>query len=335
MSIPASLEEAQSPTWLASVVGGDVTQVAPGPVDQRVSTNVPVRVELADGRALDLWVKGYFGEIGAAARFAGLSEVMFYRDLRDSLAVRTLRCVHAEVDDASYNVLVTEDAGRGSVFLDGRTSCTPEQVAQGLEQLAALHAATWSDPRLADTPWLASRLEMTTVHRGVAEITRNFDGPNGTGVPAAVCDAERLYREYRALAAAAPRADPWCVVHGDPHIGNVYLDPDGRTTLLDWQLVQRGPWYIDVGYHIATMLTVEDRRAHEDALVAHYLARLAAAGVDPPAGDAVEHGLRLGVLHGFFLWGITLKVRPEIIAALLERLGTALDDHGGWPGIGA
>jgi Ecdysteroid kinase-like family len=115
----------------------------------------------------------------------------------------------------------------------------------------------------------------------------------------------------------------------------VYLDPDGCTSLLDWQLVQRGPWYLDVGYHIATMLTVEDRRSHEAALIGHYLERLAAAGIDPPDGGAVEHGVRRGLIHGFYLWGITLKVKPEIIASLLERLGTAVDDHGGWSEIGA
>jgi hypothetical protein len=95
--------------------------------------------------------------------------------------------------------------------------------------------------------------------------------------------------------------------------------------------VQRGPWYLDVGYHVAAMLTVEDRRSHEGALVQHYLDRLAAAGVERPASGTVEDGLRRGFLHGFFLWGITLKAKPVIITALLERLGTALDDHGGWP----
>lgn len=45
--------------------------------------------------------------------------------------------------------------------------------------------------------------------------------------------------------------------------------------------VQRGPWYLDVGYHIASALTVEDRRAHEDELVRHYLDRLVAAGGTP------------------------------------------------------
>ena len=37
--------------------------------------------------------------------------------------------------------------------------------------------------------------------------------------------------------------------------------------------------------------------------------------------------MRLGFVHGFYLWGITLKVDPRKTAVLLERLGTAVADH--------
>ena len=86
-SIPASVEEAQSASWLSSVLGAEVTQVEGGPVDQRISTNIPVHVELADGHACDLWIKGYFGEIGEMARYAGVPEVMFYRDVRGTVGM--------------------------------------------------------------------------------------------------------------------------------------------------------------------------------------------------------------------------------------------------------
>ncbi len=33
------------------------------------------------------------------------------------------------------------------------------------------------------------------------------------------------------------------------------------------------------------------------------------------------------MVHGFFLWGITTKVQPDVIATLLHRLGTAVADH--------
>ena len=64
-----------------------------GDIDNRVSTNAPIRVELADGRTRHLWVKGYFSEIGRPFRFAGVPEAMFYRELAGPSGIRTLRAV--------------------------------------------------------------------------------------------------------------------------------------------------------------------------------------------------------------------------------------------------
>lgn len=329
--IPETLEEATSTAWLAEVLGAEVTSVSVGEVDNRVSTNAPVHVELADGSARDLWIKGYFNEIGRFARYAGVPEAMFYRSLASATGIRTLEAVFADADaETQENVVVTQDVlGDGAVFLDSLSSYSVDQTAESLSQLAQLHASTWLEPVCESSPWLATRLDSYTVQRGVAEIAQNFAGPIGAGVPAAVRDAQRLFDAHRALGVAATAATPWCVIHGDPHIGNVYLDGAGRPSFLDWQLVQRGPWYLDVGYHLASSLTVADRRAHEIDLVGHYLDRLRSLGVEDAPEDDGEtwRGLRRGMVHGFYLWGITLKVDPRKTTVLLERLGTAVDDH--------
>ena len=44
---------------------------------------------------------------------------------------------------------------------------------------------------------------------------------------------------------------------------------------------------------------------------------------------------RRGFIPGFYLWGITLKVDRRITTALLERLGTAVDDHHAFDGVGS
>jgi Ser/Thr protein kinase RdoA (MazF antagonist) len=126
--------------------------------------------------------------------------------------------------------------------------------------------------------------------------------------------------------AAEAKSSTWCVIHGDPHVGNLFLDAAGTPSLLDWQLVQRGSWSVDVGYHIASTLTVEDRRSAERDLLLHYLDCLWSFGVEPPTWDSSWMALRRGVLHGFFLWAITTKVEPGIIEILLHRLGTAAAD---------
>jgi hypothetical protein len=180
---------------------------------------------------------------------------------------------------------------------------------------------------------LANRCPLYTVARGVEDIRNNFEGPLGAGIPEAVRDPVRLFEAYRTLGERVGEASPWSVIHGDPHIGNVCIDGAGQPFLVDWQLVQRGPWYIDVGYHLASVLSVVDRRRSEAALVRHYLDRLASHGIEIPEQE-VEPGLCAGMVHGFYLWAITLKVDPRKTAVILERLGAAVADHGALDSMG-
>ena len=74
-------------------------------------------------------------------------------------------------------------------------------------------------------------------------------------------------------------------------------------------------------------MAVDERRRNEEDLLRHYLAQLAAGGVSVPTWDQARLGVRRGMVHGFFLWAITCKVAPPVIASLLHRLGTAVADH--------
>ena len=339
LPVPSTMAGMMSPEWLSSALaprfpGIRVTAVHPGPVVSRVSTNARFHIEceggVPSGLAPDLCGKGYFTDIGTwDARRAGVPEVSFYRHLAEPSGVRTLRSVYADIDPATqHGVVITEDVvAQGGRFLDATDAYTPDQTAQSLEQLARLHGATWGDPAARDAPWLAPRLKGHLTHRGVKEIRGNFESEIGAGVPEEVRDPDRLYAAYTALAARTGGESPWSVIHGDAHVGNLYLDGQGRPSFVDWQLVQRGPWYLDVGYHIASTLTVEDRRRAERDLLRHYLDRLAATGVEPPSWDEAWQGFRRGIVHGFYLWSITLKVAPEITSTLQRRLGTAVADH--------
>jgi hypothetical protein len=226
---------------------------------------------------------------------------------------------------------ITTGGASGRLFTD----YTIDQAADSLAELAKLHAATWEAPALATVGWLAPRLKTHLEYRGVDDIRMNFEGPIGAGVPAGMRDAQLLADSYRALAGTVSGARPWSVIHGDPHVGNLFLGTAGRSSLLDWQLTQRGPWYLDVGYHIASVLTVPDRRRAEQDLLRHYLGQFAAARVDVPSWDDAWRGFRRGIMHGFYLWAITLKVDPAVTSVLLERLGAAAADHDAYSAIPA
>jgi hypothetical protein len=338
--IPDTLAEALDAVWLSQALGQRypglrVTAVQRGPVVSRVSTNARFRIEceggLPAGMSADLCIKGYFAdcsETASASRTAGVPEALFYQHLASSAGVRTLECFYADVDPATlHGVVITEDvAAHGATFLDALSPYTADQVAESLEQFAILHGRSWGSGR-TDEPWLAPRLGMTMRARGLREIRGNFDGPIGSGVPEEVRDPEQLLEAVGCLAKFLDEVESRCLLHGDAHIGNLFLDADGRPCLLDWQLVQRGPWYVDVGYHIGCTLSPGERRETEADLLAHYLDRLGGEGVEVPSLDVAMRSIGRGLLYGFFLWAITLKVAPPITTVMLERLGTAVADH--------
>jgi Phosphotransferase enzyme family len=336
--VPPTLDELLSPEWLTLALGPRfpgvrVTGVTPGPVIARVSVNARFRIECAGGLPAglspNLCGKGYFTADTWPSRSVGMPEASFYRDLADRAGIRTLHSVYADVDsDTGHGVIITEDViAAGGTFLEPTSPCSPELVARSLAELARLHASTWGDPAAAAAGWLAPRLGSALAHRGAKEIRGNFGSSIGAGVPETVRDADRLAGAYRALERLTGDVPPWCVIHGDAHIGNIFLDRDGQPAFADWQVVQRGPWYLDVGYYIASSLSVADRRRSERDLLAHYLDELHAAGIEAPTWPDAWLGMGRGILHGFYLWGITLKVDPAIISVLLHRLGTAAADH--------
>lgn len=345
--VPDSLEVALSPQWLTDALqerypGIEVHRATPGPVVSRVSTNVRFTIEYSGttdaGPSSSLCVKGYFNEIGRANRHIGESETYFYRDMAAEVGVRTLQSLYADVDpDTRHGVLVTEDlVAAGGEFLDAAVDYTPEQAASSLRDIARMHATTWNSPQWATVPWLAPRIGATLTLWGeekvASRIGANMFGPNGERVPKEIRDPGRIFRAYERLVAETKAAvngstEPWCVIHGDSHPGNLILDPAGKPALVDWQLVQRGPWYLDVGYHIAATLDVEDRRRTEGDLLRHYLDCLTEFGVEPPSYEQAFGDLGRGMVHGLYLWSITAEVEPTLIEILVHRLGTAAADH--------
>jgi hypothetical protein len=343
VDVPVTLDQLLAPGWLSAALAPrfgalQITNVVPGPVVSRVSTNARFTIECAhglpEGLPPALCAKGYFSETGRPFAHVGVREVMFYRELAQACGVRTLEPVYAGTDEAlTRGVVVTGDViAAGGRFLDARDDYTADQVAESLEQLARLHAFTWGKASYTEASWLAPMMGAYLEARGLREITANFEGPLGDGVPVAAKDPARLLHAFRTL--AATRAST-CVIHGDAHVGNLFLDGDDRPGLVDWQCVQAGHWAIDVGYHIASALPPHDREQHEEDLVAHYLDALRTLRGDAPDRDEAWSGYRAGIVYGFFMWAITLHVDPPIIATLLERLGTAAAAHECFAAVGA
>lgn len=344
LGVPDSLDEVLSPEWMTAALsqkfpGIEVTKVTAGELIQRVATNQRFTIECAggapDGLSPYLCLKGYWGEYGESYRHVSATETFFYRDIAEVTGMRTLRSVATVYDgEKRHGVVITEDVvEQGAEFLDSLSPYSSDQVAESLGQLAKLHAATWCSPKYENIAWLAPHLDQYLLRRGVPEILVNFEGPIGAGVPKEVRDAQALVDAFGALARVTATESPWCLMHGDCHVGNVFLDSEGRPSFTDWQMIQRGPWYLDVGYHIGSALDPPERRANEDDLLRVYLQELSASGVEAPSFGAAKELIRRGYLEGLYLWAITLKVDPPITTRLLNRLGAAVADHDAYSSV--
>lgn len=234
-------------------------------------------------------------------------------------------------------VMVMEDVtlhgGRPS---QATVALSVEQVRNGLIGLAGLHATYWGRP-LPDTlgfvqPW---RLGSVWAPVSWASLARGRhllrSGGHDRLIPAGV-DArviERGFRGWATVAAAGPRT----LLHGDPHIGNTYTRPADVTGFYDWQLVRAGNWSHDVGYFLVSSLSPTDRRAHERALLADYLAELTQQGVGAPSFTEAWAQYRRTPVFGLGTWLHTLAgggFQPvEVCLATIERFAAAYADHEG------
>ena len=279
------------------------------------------------GAPAALCAKGFFNP--AKRRGGGeATEAIFYSAIGPTLDVRMPPCVYAGVDETTGHglVLMQDLVAAGATFLDGRSSYSCEQAAASLDQLAELHATTWGV--LADDvpPALIARLPKLAALVDPARLQTLLDDGRAADLPERVRDAARVLDAIAALASTA-EAGPACIVHGDLHTGNLYELADGSPGLIDWQVVQRGNWALDVAYHLAAVLDPDEAARSERSLLDHYRGGLAARGVEPPSPDDAWRAYRAHVAYGFFMWGITRQAERSVIEHLTTRLGEAVARH--------
>jgi hypothetical protein len=276
---------------------------------------------------------------GGASLFAG--ETRFYREIRPTLAIEApVPLAAALVPGPAQFLILTDDLTvRDARFPSILTGLGADEVAAVLDTLATVHAAYWADPRLevnGELAWLDHAVDgpFSGFLRDIgfdlireALVTEPFKGDLLRR--ASLSDGhqlEHLFWRRQELIATGPST----FLHGDPHPGNLYLLPDGRAGLLDWQLVRRGSWAHDVSYAIVAALDPSTRRAAERDLLASYLERLAALGVSnsPSADDAWEL-YRTGAPWGFSMWAITppQMYSEAIVATVIGRFAEAMVDH--------
>ncbi len=332
---PTQLDAVTDPGWLTAMLAArwpDARVTAVSVVETIVTQATKVRLALeveggSDDMPRAICIKGILTQTGAPSS-ASVVETLFYRDLARDVPVQVPRCIHAGLNSAGNNgVIVMEDIiTAGGTFLSAPEPFTPDAARACLDQLARLHAAAWQGSARFEQPWITRFLDQIgqAPIMPLDRLQSMLDGPKGAPLPSAIKDAATLQTGLQALAAQV-RQHPNCLVHGDAHAGNVYVDSHGHG-LVDWQILQKGEWAQDVAYHIAAVLSPEDRRTHERTLLDHFRDRLASFGGPVLARDEAWTRYRAAMVYGYFLWVITQKVEPAITLEFVRRLGLAVAD---------
>ena len=280
-SIPRDVDGI-TPRWLTAVLGSTVE--AAEPTDHTTGTTSRARIFLrGDDVPPSVFVKlaptvlptrVFVNLLGL-----GSTEVSFYGSIRPHLPIEAPRA-YAALEDRRLGrfALVLEDlAARGVGFADVREPATADQADAVLKALARLHAAFWDSPRFSkDLAWVRSHPEDPNASL-IRLLLRAAVGRVAKHAPGLVPQRARsLLTQRRAIESALARG-PLTLLHGDPHLGNIYFD---RATpgFLDWQVVRRGHGLRDVAYFLVLSVDSDVRVAQGRDLIRSYLDAFAAAG---------------------------------------------------------
>lgn len=257
-------------------------------------------------------IKGGFEAHGRRLHQMHWREVRGYRDVYPSNPLPHPQCFFAEYDaQMKQGILVMEDlVEKGVEFCHATRPQTFDQVARRLGYLARFHAGSWNSPDIApggrwdDLPEFFGVMDDFFADKSTPENWERFMGmPRGVATSRLFHDRRWLVDSWYKMADHA-RSLPACVLHGDVHLGNLYIEQDGTPGFLD-TLASRGPGMLEVAYHICGALDVCDRPRWEAALVAHYLDELGRAGADAPGFDEAMRQYAVFQLYGYFIWVTT------------------------------
>jgi len=223
--------------------GTQVDAVEVVDVRQGSASSLRLRLSFAenpDALPESMYLKGDFIDHEFTSPIAFASEARFYEEVAPDLPgeVNVPGSFFAAVDESGQAIVLLEDLlDRGATFGQADTPMDADTVDAGFGQLAALHAAHWLSASLADADWLDEASAVGVLMRYLVQPI-HFDDyiarERAAEIPEPLRDRAAVERALEAMFETDERL-PWTFVHGDPHLGNTFVEPDGRPGFVDWQ----------------------------------------------------------------------------------------------------
>ena len=241
-------------------------------------------------------------------------EVRFYAEVAPRLVGPLAPCYHASFDaEAGSFALLLGDAGPAEVG-DEIEGTSLQRARLAVSELGRLHGPAIGDPTLAGAAWLnreapVSQALLAQLYAGFTERYADRITPRHREV----CD--RMVASFDGYVAADTTSGPQGLVHGDYRLDNMLFGAEGADrplTVVDWQTVTWGPAMTDLAYFMGCALTVPNRRAHAEELIACYHAALG------PATTLTLEDVREGVRRQSF-FGVMMAIVSPMLVARTER----------------
>jgi hypothetical protein len=221
----------------------------------------------------------------------GVAEARFYRDLAQEIPVRVPRTHYAQTDGDRYVMVLEDLEAAGCRFPSPADADIVRRGRDIVEQLAALHAKYWESPRFDDPEdlgWLAAKGTGDGEGGSAFIFVKMAVDSLGAQLDAPFHQIADFYLAHVAEIVGLWKSGPRTLVHGDPHIGNLFVDVhDGdRTGFLDWGVLGRCPGVRDVAYVLSNSIPPDVREANERDWLQLYCVKLGEAGVTLSEDDA-------------------------------------------------
>ncbi|KAK5655551.1 hypothetical protein OQA88_5482 [Cercophora sp. LCS_1] len=340
-ALPVIVEEV-TPEWFTKILGAAVESAELVEPIHGTASKLLYRLTYKDASSsttlpTHVCVKGGFNpalvKLHPALNAVYRREAEFFYHIAPTVPMRLPGAWYNGSDTVTgQGIVVLDDLkAQGYAFGDPLVAWPVERVRLGVEQLAILHAKTWG-AKQGDFPWLKEGLSLREVILSLCVESewaeRFFDPVAKPPVPDHFTERERMVRAFKTLWATT-NENHICVTHGDSHIGNTFVTPDGKPGFLDWQGLHFNSFLHDVTFFVVGTLSIEDRRANEVELFDHYLATLHEAGGPKLSRQDVWDDYRKHQFHGF-AWSLTppMMQPKDRVDIMTERHCAAIVDHG-------